>query len=379
MATFNESNYSCTTNITKQCQTGTTSPALMVPNIYNKFSVSLSVITTLIIVLNFYTITLYSRHRKLRNTSNIILFSMTVGELVLGAIGLVVSAILLALYGNHSSLNILTDVRISFVLQLFLILTGKFSISHLTAIIGERCFALYFPLRNRLHKRKAKVTTVVSFLWILALGFTFIPFFWLYLIFFTDLSKIKFSVELRNNVNQNQERYNIGFASVSSVFGSLILLGLISIFIKIRRRHTDKHKAGVSFDQKQQKQEIRAAIVLSIMAGTVLAWLIPTIIILVKLSKRKLNKSDAVERYMICQLARFSISIFNPILYTLYKSDFMKAVQEDKSRLSVKVDSLLCYQKVDEVTKHMSSPIGSKRGEGNQHHSDERLNDDTRM
>ena len=359
MATFNESNYSCTANITKQCQRGMTNPDFMVPNIYNKFSVGLSFITTLIIVLNFYTITLYSRHRKLRNTSNIILFSMAVGELVLGAIGLVLSAILLALHRNKSFIPIGTDIRVSLIFQLFLILSGKFSISHLTAIIGERCFALYFPLRNRLFKSKAKVMTVASCLWIVALTFTFTPFFWLYLIFFTDLSKIKLSVELRNNVNQNQERYNIGFASVSSVFGSLILLGLISIFIKIRRRHTDKHKVGVSFDKKQQKQEIRAAIVLSIMAGTVLIWLIPTIVIFVKLSRRKLKRSDALEKYMVCNLARFSISVFNPILYTLYKSDFMKAVQEDKSHLSMKVKSLCCYQQEYDVNNHGSSNTDS--------------------
>ncbi|XP_065067772.1 rhodopsin, GQ-coupled-like [Rhopilema esculentum] len=306
-------------------------------------------------VLNIYILVLFKRKPLLRSKSNYFLLHLATFDAINGVIcvPLFVASEKLIERARYS-----TFVQAMCVYQITLIIlraVNILAIITLFMIITDRCLNLWFPFRYRQFKTWRKIHISLFVAWLFPVLFTtfaipiYLPMFrsWK-LSTFVDIIKLS-TIILEVSITLEKYKYREVFYCslvLSTIFSSISLCLIFVAIYKRPRILTSNSRAFMS--STRRKRELKAFRVLCIMFLTILVWLVPTVYAFVGGQERL--------HYVVFHLGRFLISITNPILFTIHKTDFQKAVYQD----IIFLKSLAkCFQA--NVSANMVSPRQSQR------------------
>ena len=162
-------------------------------------------------------------------------------------------------------------------------------------------------------------------------------------------------------IDAHQTNYHTAIACLSFVIVMVLIICFVRMFLLVRKRHRFQQTAHASNNaqspRQQAKQEQKAVFVLFAMASALILWLIPAFVQLISSEGYKDGSKTKISNhtYLGFNLGRCVISFINPIMYTLYKADFMKAVQDDFRGLLKKCKCYIIREKESEqVTRNES-------------------------
>ena len=286
----------------------------------------MAITAALIVILNTYVISLFVRKKNLRKKSNLFLLSLTVSDELIGLIVIPFFITGQMIQGTKKVETWPIAQRYSHISYIFLTFCSLLCISNLCAVTLDRCFHLCSPLKYQQKLTKAKVVTALGIIWACCSVFAVSSFLYYYPIYQYQVKKTGvFEIRSMTNMMKKTKESNyidiLALYSISLALSVVITILLIKIFIVIvRRRHTSK-----TYNQRAKRcQEVKSAIILSVMFGTLIVWLTPVFYYFLG--------QETLENSIGMYLGRFVISVVNPILFTLFKTDFWKIAKEDKMK-----------------------------------------------
>ena len=292
----------------------------------------------LIILLNSYIISLFVRFKILRHKQNIFPANMTVSDVLVGLIVIPLFVISEETTTITDSTSFISTRRIDHQSGVLLIFNNLVSIYSLAAVISHRAIAICFPLRHRQHFTARKAVVAVVIIWLLSLVFSAISFAEYKPLYDNDhLSDATQLLIFLTQLFQHLETYKyyddifISLCFLGTTVSGIALLGICVVVRNSRRRTSQRTN---SRRQKRMIEESKTALMLSFMFAGVLVWVTVTAY-LEEVERHK-------EKYLGMNLGRFALSIFNPVLYTLMKSDFQEKAKEDLFRVKNALQSISC-------------------------------------
>ena len=275
------------------------------------FHTALLIIASLIIINNFTVICLYRKHRVLRNWTNYLLICLAATDILAGILGipLIVASSVVAHYKSgafviHFLSNVVSDfVLICNVLTLFVIFT-------------ERYISICHPVQSRTCVTYAKIRNCIIIVWVASFMLAVVPLTWSY----RAVGELPTSHEYRKRMDRLYINHSLFVSiccfiipSTGILFYSLALLRMV-------------FNVSGECHQRKKLAERRKAIfmLLTMFILLLLAWspLIAVRIILDTRDDIKFQRA-ILELFMVL---RFLTSFFNPLIYTLFKIDFRKAL-----------------------------------------------------
>lgn len=276
------------------------------------FHTVLLMLAGLIFINNFTVICLYQKHRDLRNWTNYLLICLAATDILSGILGipLIVASSVVAHYQPgalviHFLSNVVSDfVLICNVLTLFVIFTERYvSICH---AVHSRSCVTYIKIRN-------SIITV----WVASFMLAIVPLTWSY----RAVGKLPASQRYINRMT----RLNINHSLFVSIC-CFIIPSVGILFYALALLRMVFNVSGECHQRRKKLAERRKAIfmLVTMFILLLLAWspLISVRIILDTRDDIKFQRAT-LELFMV---VRFLTSFFNPLLYTLFKIDFRKAL-----------------------------------------------------
>ena len=295
----------------------------------NYLHILMAIVAVLIVILNTYVISLFTRKKNLRKKSNLFLLSLTISDELVGSIVIPVFIMGQMMQGTKKVSTWPVAQRFSHISFIFLTFCSLLSISNLCAVTLDRCYHLCSPFKYQGTMTKTKFIIILVIIWLCCSVFAVSSFIYYYPIYKYEVKRegyfeVKSMLEIMKGTERPNYCYMLVLHSVSIALTAVtaILLIMISKVILKSRRHTLR-----TFQQRtKRRNEIKSAVILTIMFGTMLVWLTPVFYYFFA--------QQMTETSMGMHLGRFSISVINPVLFTLFKTDFWKILQEDKARLT---------------------------------------------
>ena len=282
-------------------------------------------VAILIVILNTYVISLFVRKKNLRKNSNLFLLSLTISDELIGLIVIPLFITAQMIQGTKKVATWPMAKRYSHISFIFLTFCSLSCISNLCLITSDRCCHLCSPLKYKHRLTKTKVIVAVVVIWACCSVFAVGSFIYYYPVYKYEMKQtgsfeISSMEEMMKKTTIPHYRYRLILYSIStalSVAIAILLIITFTVIIKSRR------KASQTFQRKARRQEeIKSAVILTLMFGTIMVWLTP-------LFYHFLGQ-ETVKNSIGMYLGRFVISIINPILFTLFKTDFCEIVKQDK-------------------------------------------------
>lgn len=286
------------------------------------YHIMAAIIAFLIISINLFVMLLFVKNRALRRTpANYLLLSFSINDMLSG-VSIVVHIVpfyYLLFNGceeSHrtfgSSYNIASGM-ISYSLLLV-------SIGHLLLLSSERFISLYYALRYQTLVTNFRIFTAAVIVWFVGSTATLIQLIWTLPL-------------VREYTLENHKRYQIHnyYYIIVSIITLVLLPAVILItqytwlFLLIRRL---VQSAPGTTKTKSSLKERKALVIYCAMFICFLVCCVPLLVI-----KLIINVNIKVAETLPIQflegvfLLRYIVSFINPVLYTLYKRDFRKAVQ----------------------------------------------------
>ena len=278
-------------------------------------------IAVLIILVNGVVFLLFAKEKRLRTPTNYLLLSLAVCDFMTGLINVPLSII---------SFSSPPNFILGFFLAALHYLVVVLVVYHIFAITAERYFSIVYPFRHRWKMTKSSSLKIVAVIWMAAVLIAFLPVAW----WFRRLRV--------NSPQSNTATVTLQIQTGHTVFCMVFVFLLPYVFIvysqvvmfntiRIRRKtRTFGGKNHVhSSVSRKAKDTKRCLIIFAFMAFLfVICWFPWFVISLFQglwfsLSEdTKLILQDFSQAFLIL---RYLTSIFNPLLYTFLKRDFLEA------------------------------------------------------
>jgi len=278
-------------------------------------------IAVLIAFVNGIVFLLYAKDKRLRTPRNYLLFGLTVCDFMTGLINVPLTIIVLmrVIAPPH-------DLIMGFFLVVLHNLVVVLVVYHIFAITAERYFSIVHPFRHRWRMTKKSSLSVVGVIWLTAVIITFLPVTWFRGFLNSPDSGI-------STVTRQIQTGHIAFCIVFVFLlpYAFIVYSQVNMFRKISggaSKLRGSHRRDSSFYRKV-KDSKRCLVMFTLMAGVyILCWLPWYVISLFYSLWFPLGKdstetlSELSHAFLII---RYLTSIFNPVLYTFLKTDFLEA------------------------------------------------------
>jgi len=271
-----------------------------------------------IVIINGVVLYLFTKEKTLRTTSNYPLFSLALCDFLCG----IVVIPLFTISGFTSLLK--SSVEIKFYLGFLVTVLHNFvaiaTVYHLVVITAERYMAIKYPLKH-LVIRKKRIQKVLIIVWSSSLLISFVPFTWISAIFpvYQPVSKY----------------YLLGFTSFCLLFAFFVpycfmLFAFVHIFKAINTASPKKYPQAAFKGRRHSKHletvsgEWRCLLLFAIMAFVFLVSWCPLFVLslLYQLQVSPLRLDAAAQ---VALLVRYTTSVVNPLLYTLFKRDLLRS------------------------------------------------------
>ena len=278
-------------------------------------------IAVLIVFVNGIVFLLYAKDKRLRTPRNYLLFGLTVCDFMTGSINVPLTIIVLTgiIAPPHG-------IIVGFFLVVLHNLVVVLVVYHIFAITAERYFSIVDPFSHRWHMTKKSALSVICVIWLTAVIIAFMPVTWFR----------GFLNSPENGILTVTRQIQTGHIIFCIVFVFLIpyvfiVYSQVYMFRKISGGATNlrgSKRRDSSFHRKV-KENKRCLIMFTLMAGFyILCWLPWYVISLIYSLWFPLGK-DAREILSEFSHAflfiRYLTSIFHPVLYTFFKTDFLEA------------------------------------------------------
>ena len=278
-------------------------------------------IAVLIVFVNGIVFLLYAKDKRLRTPRNYLLFGLTVCDFMTGSINVPLTIIVLTgvIAPPHGLI-------VGFFLVVLHNLVVVLVVYHIFAITAERYFSIVHPFRHRWRMTKKSALRVIGVIWMTAITIAFLPVTW-----FRGFLKSP-----ENGISTVTHQIQTGQIIFCIVFVFLIpyvfiVYSQVDMFRKISGGATNltgNERRDSSFYRKV-KDSKRCLVIFTLMAGFyILCWLPWYAISLFYSLWFPLGK-DATE--ILSEFShtflfiRYLTSIFHPVLYTFFKTDFLEA------------------------------------------------------
>ena len=306
---------------------------------------ALIVLAVVIILINTYIFSLFLRRKELRKKGNSFLISLCISDMLVGACGLPI------FIAHFKSLTNITLARIQALIitasigYTSSILNGLLNCFHLFSIIADRCFLLCYPFVHRTFSTKKKIVFIVLLIWFTSFLLASTSVLWWQDVYLGKIPLCDFIYENKkvNDFKNNDLKFNLALCCTFStlVFFKGLLFARIIILIVRRRKKTNM--VSPRSGSVNIKKEVKAIIVLLMMFICLLSWLAPFVYYqIISSSLTELYKIDNISKmnerlrkqklFYDISIGRFLVSFLNPILYIIYKSDFLTVLMEDKDK-----------------------------------------------
>ena len=287
--------------------TNTTTGATKSFNLSVGLLVIFVLLSIFIVLTNGLVFALYILRKKLRTATNYLLLGLAFADFLNGALNIpYLLSIMYDLLENNETLRLISNA--------FHFFTALASIYHIVLVTGEKYFAVMKPLRRH-QVTKPKVALAIALLWCISGLFSFIQFAWS---IGTPYSQLIYTV----------------FLIIAALLlpYPFMIFAFAKMFIKISRRTSELQKGEHSTNSKvirKNKNDRKCVIVFSLMALVYAICWFPyyTVTLMYELGYRS---SLDMKTYEVCTIIRYLTSLFNPVMYTLFKGDFMVALKSLK-------------------------------------------------
>ena len=264
-------------------------------------------LSVFIVLTNGSVFMLFILRRRLRTATNYMLLGLGLADFLNGAFNIpFLLALLYNLMEDNETTRLLNNSFHSF--------TALASIYHIFVVTWEKYFAVMRPfMRHQVTKQR--VILLIALLWCMSGLFSFIQFAW------------------RMDTPYAQIIYTT-FLLIAALLlpYPFLLFAFIKMFLKITRRTVELQKGEHSANSKvirKNYSERKCVIVFSLMALVyALCWFPYYIITLMCSVNTYFCPSMKVLEVIIT--IRYVTSLFNPIMYTLFKGDFNMALKSLK-------------------------------------------------
>ena len=281
-------------------------------------------IAILVVLVNGVVFLLFAKEKRLRTPTNYLLLSLAVCDFMTGLINVPLTIISRSIPPNFS---------LGFFLGALHYLVVVLVVYHIFAITAERYFSIVYPFRHRWKMTNKSSLKIVAVIWMAAVVISFLPVAWWF-------QRLRVNSP-QNNIATVTLQIQTGHTVFCMVFVFLlpyvfIVYSQVVMFKTIRiRRKTRKFQAVKnnhdvnSFVARKAKDIKRCLIIFAFMAFLFATCWFPWFVISFfqglwfPLSEDgMLILEDFSEAFLIL---RYLTSIFNPLLYTFLKRDFLDA------------------------------------------------------
>ena len=277
----------------------------------------LAPIASIIVIINTLVFVVFLKTKKLRTPANFVLFSLAIADFMTGALN-----IPLLIIGFFTPLITSSTVRfyLGYLLPVVHTVTAILSVYHIVIATLEKYLSIIWPITHRLVKKQT-VIKVLLMVWLFSFVIGFIPFAWINKIH--DPAGTKYLIA-----------YVICcFVLVFFVPYGIMVYAFIKIFEAITRgagqSGTKETKTG---HKKKLARERKCAILFVTMATTFVIcwfpWYLLTLLTTLDFDLKALELPAHV-----ITLVRYVTSFINPLLYSLLRPDFRRAVKNLVKRM----------------------------------------------
>lgn len=267
-----------------------------------------------IVVLNVFVVLLFFKLRYLQTLPNYPLVSLAVCDFITGFVNIPLFIITILTPEIRSQ-----DVKtyLSYLVLVLHALTATASVYHIVVVIGEKYFAIVWPLKHRLLTRKTTIA-VIATVWFVSSVIAFIPFSWIKV---SDQA-FKLKLFLGHGIFCLVVVFLLSYMFM--IYALVVMFRVISGKSGQKETSLLRRNSGTVHINKQRR---RVCIIFAVMATVfALCWL-PwfMMVLLVNMQVHVKNLDSFLEwfvpfRYLTC--------IVNPLLYTFFKPDFRRAFKE---------------------------------------------------
>lgn len=252
-----------------------------------------------IVILNFITIIVFVKQRKLQRRSTYLIIHLAVVDLLVGAVsGPVIIAYLFQFYQDSKERHIFPIISDLFPTT---------SIANLAVIALERRHATFYPFKYR-EVKKWVYGIVIAAVWLVTLG--------------REIAQdILYSREESSPLTIMFSRFS--YVLYSSVFLSIICISYIAIFMKIRCSPNPQHP-GTS-----RRERRLTTTLLFVTLASLLTWLPSTLFrIAIFWSDSMMSFQSLFYIYVTVAALIGASSLVNPIVYAVRMPEFREGLAE---------------------------------------------------
>jgi len=284
----------------------------------------LSILALFIIITNIFVIYLVQKHIYLQTATNFSLASLACSDFLAGflVIPLVISS---ATTGKHG-IYLASDLSSRFICLS--------TILHLSCIALERYVLIVHRMNTELMSKRS-ILIILPCIWVFTLSVTLAQLAWIDF----DHPSLHPKTHLRNV----EVIYNLCSIFLLVLFPLIIIIyAYVRIYIIVRRQHhsVSLQEAQVDENASKRKKRLRKEIrAIFIYAGMVLTYILGWFYyfvggLIVDLEIQGKGFGEVPPRLdVMLMFVRFATSFVNPVLYTFFKMDFLKATRAFKRRM----------------------------------------------
>ncbi|XP_031559239.1 trace amine-associated receptor 7c-like [Actinia tenebrosa] len=300
---------------------------------YALIFVFLGVFAVLIILTNAFVIYLVKRMSYLQTSTNYSLASLACSDLLAGLVA--IPLIILSAVTKKRGLFLAMDLSSRFICLS--------TILHLSSIALERYILIVHRMNTELMTKQSTLI-VLPGIWIFSLTVTLIQMAWI------DFDTPRLLT--KKGMEKVEVIYDLCCIFILVFLPLLIIIyAYVRIYIIVRRQHNSVSRQEAHIDEalkkrkRRLKKEIRAVFIYGGMVLTfVLGWFyyfLGGLMHDLNVTENWLDTPPWLD--IVLLFTRFATSLVNPLLYTFFKMDFLKAVRS--LRKKIPCNSELCKKK----------------------------------
>lgn len=295
--------------------------------------VFLGFFAVLIIITNSFVIYLVQKMSYLQTSTNYSLASLACSDLLAGLVA--IPLIILSAVTNKRGLYLAMDLSSRFICLS--------TILHLSSIALERYILIVHRMNTELMTKQSTLI-VLPGIWIFSLTVTLIQMAWI------DFDTPR--LWTKKGLEKVEVIYDLCCIFILVFLPLLIIIyAYVRIYIIVRRQHNSVSRQEAHIDEalkkrkRRLKKEIRAVFIYAGMVLTfVLGWFyyfLGGLMHDLDVSDNWLNTPPWLD--IVLLFTRFATSLVNPLLYTFFKMDFLKAVRSFRKKIPC--NSEICKKK----------------------------------
>ncbi len=301
------------------------------PGATDAYHNSLIITATCIIITNSYALSLFMRHRSLLTKTNYLLLSLALSEFMTGMVNipLMVHAEKRATMPSKESITFAITADISTVL------CASITMITLCGIIVDRYLIIRHPVKYYSLVSEKKIVVFIIVSWVLPFIVSFIRLHWIAPVLSLPLASVRNSTAYAISNNYDTKYY---------IFGTAIYLGMIAVlfvlfvlmFLAIKQLGRDEREFTTTQRNNAAtlRRETKAVILFAVMyLAFIICWTPLVLLRLLVTAFRQHYSGIPSQALHALIIIKYLTSVFNPLLYILYKLDFYQEFKNDVKML----------------------------------------------